>query len=104
MSYSLDLRERIVEAVAEGQKHAELAARFKVGVAAVRCYLSSSRAEIEGLVEHHRKLQERIEYLEADAAQFDTAAQGVLGLSRKADDLRRALVVLLEGIAARIKR
>lgn len=44
MAYSLDLRERIVEAVAEGQKHAEVAARFKVGVATVRRYLSRSRA------------------------------------------------------------
>ena len=26
--------------------------------------------EIEGLVEHHRKVQERIEAAEADAAQF----------------------------------
>jgi transposase len=44
MAYSLDLRERIVEAVAEGQKHAEVAARFKVGVVRVRRYLSRSRA------------------------------------------------------------
>lgn len=44
MAYSLDLRERIVEAVAEGQKHAEVASRFKVGVATVRRYLSRSRA------------------------------------------------------------
>ena len=60
--------------------------------------------EIEGLVEHHRKLQERIEYLEADAAQFDTAAQGTLELVQKANRLKRELVVLLEGITARIKR
>ena len=44
MAYSLDLRERIVEAVAEGQKHEDVAARFKVGVATVRRYLSRSRA------------------------------------------------------------
>jgi len=44
MAYSLDLRERIVEAVAEGQKHAEVASRFKVGVATVRRYLSRSRS------------------------------------------------------------
>lgn len=44
MAYSLDLRERIVEAVAEGQKHQEVAARFQVGVATVRRYLSRSRA------------------------------------------------------------
>lgn len=44
MAYSLDLRERIVEAVAEGQKHAEVAARFKVGIATVRRYISRSRA------------------------------------------------------------
>jgi transposase len=39
MAYSLDLRERIVEAVAEGQKHQDVAARFKVGVATVRRYI-----------------------------------------------------------------
>ena len=44
MAYSLDLRERIVEAVAEGQKHQDVAVRFKVGVATVRRYLSRSRA------------------------------------------------------------
>lgn len=44
MAYSLDLRERIVEAVAEGQKHQDVATRFKVGVATVRRYLSRSRA------------------------------------------------------------
>jgi transposase len=44
MAYSLDLREQIVEAVAEGQKHAEVAVRFKVGVATVRRYLSRSRS------------------------------------------------------------
>lgn len=42
MAYSLDLRERIVEAVAEGQKHQDVAARFKVGVATVRRYPSRS--------------------------------------------------------------
>jgi cell division septum initiation protein DivIVA len=60
--------------------------------------------EIEGLVEHHRKLQERIEYLEADAAQFDTAAQGVLELSQKADELRRELATFLERVLARVKQ
>jgi len=44
MAYSLDLRERVVEAVEEGQKHHDVAARFKVGVATVRRYLSRSRA------------------------------------------------------------
>ena len=48
MAYSLDLRERIVEAVHEGQKHQEVAERFKVGVATVRRYLSRARAG-EGL-------------------------------------------------------
>ena len=43
MAYSLDLRRRIVEAVAQGQKHHDVAPRFKVGVATVRCYLSRSR-------------------------------------------------------------
>lgn len=44
MAYSLDLRERIVAAVAESQKHQDVATRFKVGVATVRRYLSRSRA------------------------------------------------------------
>ncbi len=43
MAYSLDLRARIVEAVAEGQKHREVALRFKVGVATVGRYLSRAR-------------------------------------------------------------
>ena len=44
MAYSLDVRRRIVEAVAEGQKHQDVAARFKVGVATVRRYISRSRS------------------------------------------------------------
>ena len=48
MAYSLDLRMRIAEAVYEGQKHQEVAERFKVGVATVRRYLSRARAG-EGL-------------------------------------------------------
>lgn len=59
--------------------------------------------EIEGLVERHRKLQERIEHLEIDAAQFDTTPQGVLELGRKADELRRELAGLLERMLARVK-
>lgn len=60
--------------------------------------------EIEGLVERHRKLQERLEALEAEAAEYDTAAQGVLELGRKTDELRRELAALLEQILTRIKR
>ena len=71
---------------------------------AIRLIRLSELDDIEGLVEHHRKLQECIESAEADAAQFDTAAQGVLELVQKANRLKRELVVLLEGIAARIKR
>jgi cell division septum initiation protein DivIVA len=59
--------------------------------------------DIEGLVEHHRKVQERIEALEANAAQFDTPVQGTLELSRKADDLKRELVALLEKIPVRVR-
>lgn len=44
--------------------------------------------DIEGLVEYHRTVQGRIEALEADAAQFDTPAQGTLELGRKAMVLR----------------
>jgi transposase len=46
MAYSLDLRERIIEAIAEGQKHQDVAVRFKVGVATVRCSLSRSRVGV----------------------------------------------------------
>lgn len=60
--------------------------------------------EIEGLVERHRKLQERLEALEAEAAEYDTAAQGVLELGLKTDELRRELAALLEQILTRIKR
>ena len=59
--------------------------------------------EIEGLVEHHRQLQERIEAMEADAAQFDTPVQGTLELSRKANGLRSDLVMLLEQLMTRVK-
>jgi hypothetical protein len=58
--------------------------------------------QIEGLVEHHRQLQARIEAAEANAAQFDTPAQGTLELARKAERLRRELATLLEGLAARV--
>ena len=34
--------------------------------------------KLEGLVEHYRQLQERLEILKADAAEFDTSAQGML--------------------------
>jgi cell division septum initiation protein DivIVA len=59
--------------------------------------------EIEGLVEHHRQLQERIEAVEADAAQFGIPVQGTLELARKAERLKRDLVTLLEKILARVK-
>ncbi len=59
--------------------------------------------EIEGMVEHHRKVQERIEALEADAAQFDTPVQGTLELIGKANSLKRELVALLEKILARFR-
>ncbi|MBI3963243.1 MAG: transposase [Deinococcus sp.] len=40
MAYSMDLRQRIVAAVVEdGQRHAEVAQRFQVGIATVRRYL-----------------------------------------------------------------
>lgn len=44
--------------------------------------------DIEGLVEHHRTVQERIEATEADAAQFDTPVQGTLELGQKANRLK----------------
>ncbi len=59
--------------------------------------------DIEGLVEHHRKVQERLEALEADAAQFDAPVQGTLELVQKANYLKRELVMLLERIVGRIK-
>ena len=59
--------------------------------------------DIEGLVEHHRKVQERIEALEADAAQFDVPAQGTLELSHKANVLKNDLITALERLLARVR-
>lgn len=59
--------------------------------------------DIEGLVEHRRKVQERIKAIEADAAQFDTPVQGTLELVEKVNSLKRELVTLLESIMARVK-
>jgi len=70
---------------------------------AKRLISSNELDEIEGLVEHHRKVQERIEAFEADAAQFDTPVQGTLELGQKANSLKRELVTLLERILARVK-
>lgn len=60
--------------------------------------------ELEGLVARHRGLAERLEQLERDAAAFDTPAQGVLELSRKADAARLELAEVLERLLARVKR
>ncbi len=60
--------------------------------------------ELEGLVARHRALAERLEQLERDAAAFDTPAQGVLELSRRADAVRRELVEVLERLLGRVKR
>ena len=57
---------------------------------------------VEGLVERHRTLQERLESLEADAAQFDTSAQGLLELSQKVADVRLELADLLEQLLERV--
>ena len=59
--------------------------------------------KLEGLVEHCRQLQERLEILGADAAEFDSSAQSSLELSRKADGLKYELVALLEQLRTRIK-
>jgi cell division septum initiation protein DivIVA len=59
--------------------------------------------DIEGLIEHHLKLQERIEALEAEAAQFDVPAQDALELSRKANSLKKDLAATLERLLARIR-
>ena len=60
--------------------------------------------ELEGLVARHRALTERLELLERDAVAFDTPAQGVLELSRKADAARRELAEVLGGLLERVKR
>lgn len=59
--------------------------------------------KLEGLVEHYRQLQERLEIFEANAAEFDSSAQGTLELSRKADGLKRELIALLEQLRSRIE-
>ncbi len=43
MAYSLDLRERVVAAVKEGGKQAEVAERFKVSLSSVERYLRRER-------------------------------------------------------------
>ncbi len=58
---------------------------------------------LEGLVEHHRQLQERLEVLEADVAEFDTSAQEILELSNKANGLKRELAAMLEKLYQRIE-
>jgi hypothetical protein len=73
-------------------------------IMAKRLISLSELDEIEGVDEHHRQLQERIEAVEADAAQYDTPVQGTLELIQKANRRKRKLVVLQEGVAARIKR
>ena len=59
--------------------------------------------KLEGLVEHCRQLQERLEDLEADAAEFDSSAQGTLELSLKAAGLKRELITLPERLRTRIE-
>ena len=59
--------------------------------------------KLEGLVGHHRKLQERLEIRGADAAEFDSSAQGSPELGRKADGLKYELVALLEQLRLRIE-
>ncbi len=60
--------------------------------------------EVEGLVEHHRKLQERLEALEADAARFDTPAQDSPMLIQKESGLKRDLVALPGRILDRVRK
>jgi len=57
---------------------------------------------IEGLVEAHRQIRERLGTLEADAAEFDGPMQSALELSRKADGLKSELVAMLEQLRTRI--
>lgn len=60
--------------------------------------------QLEGLVEQHRRLQERLEGLERQAAQYDAVDPGALELNRKADGLQRELAGLLERLLARVKQ
>lgn len=77
MAYSLDLRERVVEAVAEGKKHHGVAARFKVGMATVRRYLSRARGgELAAKVPPGRRATippEKYELLRAQVRQHNHA-------------------------------
>lgn len=59
---------------------------------------------LEGLVEEHRRLQERLEALERQAAQYDAVDPSALELSRRADALRRELAGLLGGLLVRVNR
>lgn len=60
--------------------------------------------ELEGLVERHRGLVERLELLEADAAAFDVPAQGALELSQRADAVKHELAEVLGRILERVRQ
>ncbi len=74
-----------------------------LGRMAKRLLSFSELDRLEGLVEHHRQLQERLEVLEADSAEFDTSAQETLELSNKANGLKRELAAVLEQLHRRVE-
>lgn len=58
---------------------------------------------LEGLVERHYRLQERLEELEAQAATFDLIPPGVAELSESLKGVKLELTDLLEGIVRRLE-
>ena len=58
---------------------------------------------LEGLVERHYLLQERLEGLEAEAAAYDLTPSGVAELSGSLEQVRLELKGLLEGIVLRLE-
>ena len=58
---------------------------------------------LEGLLEQHRLLHERMETLERQAAQFDVMDPGVHELERRSQGLKRELTRLLEQLLDRVK-
>ena len=58
---------------------------------------------LEGLIELHRLLQERMETLERQAAQFDAMDPGVHEIERRSQGLKRELTRLLEQLLDQVQ-
>ena len=59
--------------------------------------------DLEEVIERRYRLQERLEMLEGEAAQFDSPVQGAPELAQKASQLKQELAASLEVIFTRLK-